>query len=407
MKILLFSYLFPNSKLPGRGIFNLSRAKALINAGCEVVVVAPVSVNPNLSGLLSLRGIKEQFVSLKNLNSIPEFEIYDGIKVYHPKWITAPRKYFWKYLPNILHFFIGKRLDKIINDFKPDLIISTWLNPFSAYGKYFKGLGNLKHFAIAEGSDLLIQPFLFKGWEKIEKCINENSDFVIAVSEKMKTRMEMKTGLKNINLIRNGFDESIFTFNKDDDKTRNKYFRIVTVANFNYEKGHDILLAALQNINIPFKLTLVGNGPLLNKYKKLVEQCNLQEYVKFTGHIPHKDLPGILRNHDLFCLPSRSEGLPAAPLEAMACGLPVVAANVGGMDEIVKDGFNGFLFKPECNEELAENLIKAFQTIWNNREISIWVTNNFSWSTWAAKIINSYESNSQQNTMELIGEAVV
>ena len=392
MKILLFTYLFPNSKLPNRGIFNLSRAKALIKAGCEVIAVAPVSVNPSISSLLSPSKIKEQFSFLKILKSIPSVEHYEGIKAYHPKWITAPRKIFWKHILNILHFFIGRKLDEIISEFQPDLIISTWLNPFSAYSKYFKKYSGVKHFAIAEGSDLLVQPLNYNGWDKIENSINENSNLVIAVSEKMKNRMEQTTKLQRIKFIQNGYDESIFYLDEKAEKTHDKYFRIITVANFNYAKGHDILLEALQYIKIPFKLTLIGEGPLLNKCNKFIEEHGLQNVVNNIGPIPHNNIPGLLLNHDLFCLPSRSEGFPAAPLEAMACGLPVVAANVGGMNEIIIEGFNGFLCKPESPEDIAEKINVASGIQWEKEKISEWASNNFSWNSWAAKIIDSYNN---------------
>ncbi len=402
MKVLIFSYLFPNPKLPNRGIFNLSRAKALKREGCEVIVVAPVSVNPNIAGLFSFAGIKEQITLLKKLNSIPEVEEYEEIKVYHPKWVTAPRKMFWKYLSVIMHFFIGKKLDKIISGFKPDLIISTWLNPFSVYGKYFKKYSGLKHFALAEGSDVLLHPQNYRGWNKIEKTINKNSDIVLAVSQKMKNQIKISTNLQRVKVIQNGYDENIFSFDKNTSKNNSKYFRIISVANLNVEKGHDILLDALQQINFPYKLTLAGDGPLITKYKKIVKNRNLENKVEFLGQVPHNKIQELLTNQDLFCLPSRSEGFPSAPLEAMACGLPVVASNVGGMNEIIINGFNGFLCRPESKEELAEKIIKASKITWDNKEISEWVMNNFGWSTWAAKIINTYLNLNIENTPEMI-----
>lgn len=406
MKVLLFSYLFPNSKLPTRGIFNLSRAKALIKAGCEVIVVAPVSINPNIKSLMSFSGIKQQFNLLKRLNSVPYVEDYEGIKAYHPKWVTAPRKIFWKHLSSILHLFIGKKLDKIISGFQPDLIISTWLNPFSVYGKYFNKYPDIKHFAIAEGSDVLIQPFEYKGWEKIERSLNEHSDYVIPVSQKMKYKIEKSTRLRNLKLIQNGYEENIFSYNNKQ-RTAGKYFKIINVANFNFEKGHDVLLDALQYIKIPVKLTLVGNGPLFGKYKKMVEQRGLQDVVTFLGQIPHNKIPELLIDNDLFCLSSRSEGFPAAPLEAMACGLPVVAVNVGGLDEMIIPGFNGFLCKPGSNDELAEKIVSASKMEWDNKRISEWVLNNFSWSAWSSKIIDTYNGSELKCDPEIIADAVI
>ncbi|MHB8337117.1 MAG: glycosyltransferase [Ignavibacteriaceae bacterium] len=391
MKILFFSYLFPNSNFPSDGIFNFSRAKALKQLGCEVEIIAPVSVNPHMIYLFPKPQIKKQIKLLRKLISVPKAEYYNGIKTYHPKWFKAPNKIFWKYHPNILHFFIGKKINNVINEFNPDLIIATWLNPYAAYSHYHQQNHWKTIFALSEGSDVLVDPAKFNGWSSIEKAINKNCKVVIAVSNKMKKQMQRKTNLQHIEVIRNGFDESIFFYDAKKEYEKSKYLKIITVAKFNQVKGHDILLNSLKYIKIPVKITFVGDGPLLKKYQEFVSNHNLQNIVEFTGEIPHREIPELLKKHDLFCLPSRSEGLPAAPLEAMACGLPVVAANVGGLDEIVIDGFNGYLCIPESPEDIAEKIIAASRIQWNNEEISNWVTDNFSWDTWASHIIDTYE----------------
>ncbi len=403
MKILIFSYLFPNSKFPSDGIFNYSRAKALKQLGCEVEVIAPVSVNPHMINFFPKPQIKKQFKLFRDLISVPAVEYFNGIKAYHPKWYKAPSKMFWKYHSSILHLFIGKRADKIINDFNPDLIIATWLNPYGAYSQYIKQNSMKRIFALAEGSDVLVDPLKFNGWKRIEQSINKSCSFIIAVSDKMKKQLQKNTNLKNIEVIRNGFDESIFFYDPKKEIEKNKFLRIVTVAKFNFVKGHDILLDSLKHIDIPIKITFVGGGPLLKKYQEFVFDHDLQNTVEFAGEISHDDIPEILRKHDLFCLPSRSEGLPAAPLEAMACGLPVVAANVGGMNEIIVDGFNGYLCKPESPEDIAEKIIAASKIKWNNETISNWAADNFSWNKWASNIIDTYE-NSINKEKELLSE---
>ena len=86
------------------------------------------------------------------------------------------------------------------------------------------------------------------------------------------------------------------------------------------------------------------------------------------------------------CMPSRSNGFGIASLEALGCGLPLIAANVGGFSEIVIEGFNGFLIPSEETEAIAQPLTKAVITKWNNKEIEMLAKENYSWAKWAKQI---------------------
>jgi glycosyltransferase involved in cell wall biosynthesis len=390
MKIVLLSNLFPNKNFPTHGIFNLSRVKALKNAGHDILVIAPISLNPHIEYFFPSLRIKDLIKNYKNLLSIPKIEFNNGIKVFHPRWIKPPNIIFSKYHANVLHFFIGRDIIKIIKDFQANLLISTWLNPYGVFSKYIRKKLKIIYFAIAEGSDVLIDSSKFNGWGKIEKTINENCELVIAVSDMMKKQMQQKTNLKNIKIIKNGYDGELF-FNKGGnnlDKDIN--LKVLHVGSFYFVKGQDVLLKAISYMTIPMKLTLVGVGPELEKCRQYVQNNKLQENVQFLGLVSHDRIANLLRENDLFCMPSRSEGLPAAPMEAMACGLPVVGTNVGGMNEIIKSGFNGYLCEPDSPEDIADKFIMASKTNWNRMEISNWVKNNFSWKTWAQNIIEEY-----------------
>jgi glycosyltransferase involved in cell wall biosynthesis len=399
MRIILFSNLFPNKSFPTYGIFNLSRARALKNLGNDVLVIAPISLNPHMEYLFPKLKIKDLIKHFRKLFSVPKIEFSNGIKIIHPKWIKAPNKLFSKYHANVLHFFTGREIQKIISYFQPDLIISTWLNPFSVYSKYIPKKFNINYFALAEGSDVLIDSEKFKGWTKLEKTINENCDLVIAVSSMMKTQMLSKTELQKVKIIRNGYDGESFNFKENCHSNSGENLNILHVGGFCSVKGQDILLKALLYGKRAIKLTLVGTGPELEKCQQFVKDNKLEEHVLFLGQISHSDIPDLLRKNDIFCMPSRSEGLPAAPLEAMACGLPVVGTNVGGMREIIKDGFNGYLCAPESPEDLMEKIILASKTNWDRLKISEWVKNNFSWNTWAKNIINEYSHISHSTTL--------
>jgi glycosyltransferase involved in cell wall biosynthesis len=132
---------------------------------------------------------------------------------------------------------------------------------------------------------------------------------------------------------------------------------IVCVAFHSPIKGVDVLLKALKTITaeIPeVKLIEVG-GSLFpqetEELRMLSDELGLKERVIWLGQ--RDDVLTILQCGDIYCQPSRSEGLPLAILEAMSVGLPVVAANVGGIPEAVENNITGILVEPESIQELA------------------------------------------------------
>lgn len=131
-----------------------------------------------------------------------------------------------------------------------------------------------------------------------------------------------------------------------------------TVASLVGRKGHRHLFGAMVKVKEKFpqiKLLVVGEGPLEKDLKKLAKRLGLENEVIFLGF--RKDIPEILNILDVFVLASLKEGLGVSLLEAAGHGLPIVATNVGGIPEIVKDGITGFLVPPKDSEALAEKII--------------------------------------------------
>jgi len=103
-------------------------------------------------------------------------------------------------------------------------------------------------------------------------------------------------------------------------------------------------LVALADRGIPLHATFVGDGPMLARLKEIT--APLGDRVRFTGVLPHGSLVGVFQSADVFVLPSHREGLGLVCLEALACGVPVLATRTGGIPEIVCDGENGLLVEP-------------------------------------------------------------
>jgi glycosyltransferase involved in cell wall biosynthesis len=154
-----------------------------------------------------------------------------------------------------------------------------------------------------------------------------------------------------IRLIANGLDSLRFT----PAPPRPVLERIVMVANLRAEKGHETLLAAMPRIlerHPTASVTLVGEGPRRDALELLTRALGIGARVRFAGEC--RDVAPVLRDHDLFVLPSRSEAFPNALIEAMATALPVVATRVGGIPEVVRDGVNGRLVPPDDPGALAD-----------------------------------------------------
>lgn len=137
--------------------------------------------------------------------------------------------------------------------------------------------------------------------------------------------------------------------------------KIGVVAGFRPEKGHSVFLRALQLLRengIGFEVELAGTGSTLETSRRLCQELDLQDFVRFLGSI--EDVPAFLGTLDLFVLPSIDcEGLPLSVLEAMAAKVPVVATNVGGTQEIVKNDVTGYLVKPGDTVSLAAGISAA------------------------------------------------
>lgn len=142
-------------------------------------------------------------------------------------------------------------------------------------------------------------------------------------------------------------------------------FHMVTIGRLDRQKGHIYLLQALQYVlqRTAFHnvlLHLIGQGPLEAKLREFVRQHKLGEHVNFVGFLPNP-LP-YLRSCQLFCLPSLYEGLPLALLEAMACGVPVVATDCpSGPHEVLAGGACGRLVPPADPRALGDAIIQAHQ----------------------------------------------
>ena len=129
-----------------------------------------------------------------------------------------------------------------------------------------------------------------------------------------------------------------------------------------YQKGLDILFEALANLKKKkWTLTIVGDGPRISWLEQRATDLGIIDRIHFSGWQSREQLPHHYQEANLFVYPSRHEGMPNALLEAMSAGLPCVASNIAGNEELIDSGVNGFLVESENSAELQRALEKLLQ----------------------------------------------
>lgn len=171
-----------------------------------------------------------------------------------------------------------------------------------------------------------------------------------------------RLGGKNISVIPNGVPEFFFdyTFTKTHGWLRTELglrsedVVIMSVSRLVYKNGIKDLVSALKFLPANTHVVLAGSGPLETELKNLAESIDKAKQVHFLGTVEYKKLPEYLREADIFCRPSLSEGLGNAFLEAMALGIPVIGTPVGGIPDFLHEAETGYLCEPHNPQSIAE-----------------------------------------------------
>lgn len=162
--------------------------------------------------------------------------------------------------------------------------------------------------------------------------------------------------------ISNGIDPRAFAPRPRDEALRRRLGLpanrplVLYIGRLAEEKRVHILLDALSQVEEPVHLAIGGTGPLREELEERAAELGMARRVSFLGFVADDDLSPLYRLADIFAMPSVAELQSVATLEAMASGLPVVAADAGALPELVRDGENGFLFAPDNSAALAERL---------------------------------------------------
>lgn len=216
--------------------------------------------------------------------------------------------------------------------------------------------------------------------------INKYCDRLICISKSVELECIEEGINKNIiSLIYNGINVEKYCLSK----IKHKEVNIACIARLiPSKKGQDILIKSLVNVlkfNKDVHVYFAGDVPSIRgvrqeENKKILEEIiikeKLEKYITFCGNV--EDIPKFLQDKDIVILPSRNEGFGLVLIEAMAAKIPVIATNLEGPKEIIKDDY-GYLFGLEDHEELSEKIIECI----DNNKIDIEQTYDYVKNTYS------------------------
>ncbi len=202
----------------------------------------------------------------------------------------------------------------------------------------------------------------------IGRYVLEHADCVIAISDSWGQKVKYLCPKANVITILN---PSFLNFDNITNVNSNV---ILYVGKLEKRKGFKDLIHAFRaviNQGIDANLVLAGNGQI-EEAKELARSLGISDKVEITGWVDGQDKIELFRKASIFCLPSYSEGLPMALLEAMSFGLAAVSTPVGGIPDVIIQGKTGFIVKPGDVESLSE----ALQMLLSDNELRKTISTN-------------------------------
>jgi glycosyltransferase involved in cell wall biosynthesis len=354
MNILVLTTLYPNNIQHRHGVFIENRVKELVKRypGVNVKVIAPVPYFPSWLPL----------AEYKKYSKVVAQEVRNNIEISHPKYLVIP-KVGMNITPYFLYNTALKAIKEVIESgFQVDVIDSHYFYPDGVVASWVGKKMNIPVMITARGSDINVISENKIAGRRIKKALNTVAASA-AVSQALAIEMiKLAPNAPEPIVLRNGVDLDFFNpeapkpklpCHLSDDESL-----LLSVGNLIELKGHHLVIEAL--LQLPkIKLIIIGEGNQRQELEQLVNQLNLKDRVFFTGNIQQHELPGYYACADLLVLASSREGMPNVLLEALACGTPVVATNVGGSVEIITEPNAGELI----GQRSIENIISGVKSV--------------------------------------------
>ena len=397
MNILMLTSLFPIPNNPQKGIFVYNMLKA-IKEKARFVVVVPV---PYL--LFTHRSTGKEFresFKEKLMDTLPNVD--DIIYVDYP---FLPRA-FHPIFSGFLYYKLKKLFSHLVRKNSFDLLHSHFLFPEGVISAKLGKEFSIKSICTVHGSDLNIMAHRVY-WKPFLSYALSNLTGLVFVSESLKEKFLSQVlkdkKLKDLNLavVPNGFADWATPSGEPTDEHLIRRLReqkkkiILFVGNLIKIKRPDIAVEALEYVRrkgCNAVLVIIGKGPEESKIKAKAARLNLREGKDFIllGRIAHGRVLFWMKESDVLVLTSDNEGMPSVILESLSLGTPVVATAVGGIPEVVLDGFNGFLCHRNDPREVATHIIEAISRSWDKEKLKLSVK-PYAWTSLSEQLYHYYK----------------
>ncbi|KDM90749.1 glycosyltransferase family 4 protein [Photobacterium galatheae] len=378
MKILTISTLYPNAVNPRHGIFVETRLRQLKKhyPDIRLTVIAPVPWFP-LSHPI--------FGRYSEFASVPLTENRFGIQVYHPRYLVIPK--IGMYLtPTTLAYTLKKQIRKMMQQgFDFDLIDGHYYYPDGVAITEAAKTFNKPFTVTARGTDINLLPTYPSARKRIQQVMTA-SHHNLAVCDALRTAMiDLGAEPNRVSTLRNGVDLDLFSFN---DEEQQQLLRkalglplnipiVLSVGLLIERKGHHLVIEALRQL--PTALLLIaGSGPQKKTLSVLARKYGVTDRVRFLGRLSQEELSAYYGAASVLTLASDREGWANVLLESMACGTPVVATNIWGTPEVVRQPRAGKLVERD-----ALAIAKGIQQLLDNpfpRAATRQYAEQFDWS---------------------------
>lgn len=328
LNVLMLSTLFPDITRPNFGVFVERQARELADRkGVNVTVIAPVGMPP--WPLSSVKPYGER-------RHIPREEHWRKLTVYRPRFLILP-KLSGRFNVTAMTRAILPLVHRLHAQQPFDVIDASFFYPDGPVAARLARKLNIPFSIKARGADIHF-------WgrnpatQKLVMDAADRANGLLAVSEAMKRSMVgMGMDADKIRVHYTGVDLDRFQVGDSTEAKRAFGLSGPVVASIGAlieRKGQPLLIQALRDLP-DVTLVLVGQGPRRQAYERFAEAQGVADRVGFLGTIAHEGLPRLLAAADVMALPSSSEGLANAWVEALACGRPIVISDVGGARELM------------------------------------------------------------------------